>query len=453
MTDKNTPKKNLTEGPVGDHMVRMTIPMIWGILAVISFQLVDTFFVSLLGTQKLAAITFTFPITYFVFALTMGLGIATSSVLSRQIGQGNERRIRRLTTHALLMALTLGVFFTLLGLIHSTPLFRAMGATDEMLPLIHDYIIIWFWGAAAVTIPIVGNAAIRATGNARIPAMIMMAATIINLILDPLLIFGLWGFPRMELQGAAIATVIANLFAAGTGLYILKFKKDMIARSSRHSKLFANSARRFLVIAIPAGLTQTMQPIANAVIIALLANYSASAVAAFGITSRVEAFAMIVVMALSVGISPILGQNWGAKKYDRVHEALHKAFRFTALWLLGTAAVLALIARPLAGLFSEEEAVISYAALFFWIVPITYTGSGLIHVWASVFNATGAPKRSFMLIFTKMIIFMIPLAMIGGHWWGIPGIFGGIALANLLAAGLFHPLNWRFTKGHEAPKS
>lgn len=446
-------KQNLTEGSISGHMIRMTIPMIWGILAVISFQLVDTFFVSRLGTQPLAAITFTFPITYAAFAMTMGLSIATSSVIARQIGRGSKRRVRRITSHALLFAFILGCFFTLVGLLQKDPLFRLMGANQDMLPLIDDYMAIWFWGAAFLTMPVVGNAAIRATGSAMIPAAIMMLATLVNIILDPLLIFGLWGFPRLELQGAAIATIIANVIALSAGLYVLKFKKDMITRSRHHYKLIGDSAKKLLVIAIPAGLTQVMQPISNAVIISLLAGHSAAAVAAFGVASRIEAFTFIVVMALSVGMSPILGQNWGARKYDRIHETLHKAFRFVLIWSLAIAALLALFAHPLAGLFSDEQAVIDAMTLFFRVVPITFAASGLIHGWASAFNAVGLPKRSFTLIFTKMILTTIPLALIGGHFWGVPGIFGAIALANVTAGGLFHPLNWRLIKKLEAPFS
>lgn len=444
------PKRDLTQGEIGRHLVKMTVPMVWGILAVIGFQLVDIWYISLLGTQKLAAVTFTFPVTYFVFAVTMGLGIATSSVLARQIGQGDQHRVKRLTTHALIMAGSLGLFFSLIGLTGGGPLFALMGADKEMLPLISHYMTIWFFGAAFVTLPIVGNSAIRAGGDTMTPAKIMMMATLVNILLDPLLIFGWLGFPRMELQGAALATVFANLAAAVAGLYVLKFKKDMIVGSARHIKLLGDSLRRFMVIAIPAGLMQALQPIANAVIIALLAGESAAAVAAFGITSRIEAFVMVVVMALSVGMGPILGQNWGARQYDRVHETLHKAFRFIVLWSLFMAVLLALLARPLIGLFSQEQEVVQLAALYFWIVPITAVLGNLVHSWTSALNALGQSRRALALMFLKMIGLMVPLALLGDHFWGVPGVFAGVALTNVIAGGLFHFINWNAVKRAES---
>ncbi|MCB1556277.1 MAG: MATE family efflux transporter, partial [Alphaproteobacteria bacterium] len=438
------PKRDLSQGPIRGHMIRMTIPMIWGILAVIGFQLVDMYFISLLGTRELAAISFTFPVTYFVFAVTMGVSIATSSVLSRLIGRGEWYKVRRIASHALILAAALGGFFSLLGLLFQTPLFRLLGAETHSLPLIRAYMDVWFLGAVFLTLPVVGNAAIRATGSATTPAAIMVLATLINIIFDPLLIFGLFGFPALGLQGAALATVLANLVAAGVGFYVLKVKKDMIVRSSWHGKLFADSLKRLLVIAVPAGLMQALQPVANAVIIALLAQESAHAVASFGIASRVEAFTMVIVMALSVGMGPILGQNQGAGNGERVSETIRKALGFTMVWSLLTAVILALYARPIAGLFSRDPAVIEPATLYFWIVPASYVLGNLVHVWASAFNALGASRRSFSLIFFKMIALRIPMSIAGGLAGGPPGVFAGIALSNLVSGAGWHFANKRF---------
>lgn len=158
-------KGDLTTGPVGRHLVRLSVPMIWGILAIISFQLVDTYYISLLGTEALAAISFTFPLNYAIFSVTMGFGIAMSSVLSRLIGSGNKEDVKRITTHGLLLVFMIGLAVTLLGMAFHDPLFRAMGAHDDILPLVRDYMMTWFAGAVFITLPLVGNSAIRAGGG------------------------------------------------------------------------------------------------------------------------------------------------------------------------------------------------------------------------------------------------------------------------------------------------
>lgn len=436
-------KGNLLEGEIRRHLVRLSVPMIWGILAIISFQVVDLYFISLLGTQQLAAISFTFPVTMAVFYLVMGLAIATSSVVSRLIGQNAREDVARVATHAVLLAFVLGIALAAIGLAAIDPLFRAMGAGESMLPMIRDYMTIWYAGCVFVTTPMVGNAAIRATGDTRFPALVMCAAAAINIVLDPLLIFGLAGFPRMEIQGAALATMIANAGAMAAGLYVLHFRKKLVAVGRVHLEKLGDSLRRLLVIALPAGLTNIMAPVAQAVLIALLAQEGHEAVAAFGVVTRVESFAMVILMAVAVGMAPIIGQNWGAGRFDRVHRTLRLALGFSALWSLGVALALGLFARPVAGLFSAEPGVIDLAALYFLIVPLSYIPGNLVNGWASAFNAMGLPRRAFVMIAVRMLILQIPLAVAGHALHGAAGVFAAVALTNILAGGVFHVLNLR----------
>lgn len=440
-------KGNLTEGDITGHLIRLSVPMVWGIFAIISFQLVDTFYISLLGTEPLAAVTFTFPVTFIVFSMIMGMGIAMSSVLSRQIGQGDMDTVKRIASHGIIFALLAGLLLAAAGLSFMDPIFEIMGANDIMMPMIKDYMVIWFAGSVFITMPLVGNAAIRASGDTFVPAMIMTVAAVVNIILDPLLIFGLFGFPRMELQGAATATVFANGCAMIAGLYVLYARKRLICAESLFKRfhLLGDSFKKLAVIAIPAGLTSSIQPLTNAVIIALLAGYSAEAVAAFGVATRIEAFAFTVIMALATGMAPIIGQNWGAEKYGRVNETLRKAFTFAALWSLFVAVILMVFAKPVIALFAEDSAaeLVTIGALYFWIVALSYIPGNLVPGWGSAFNAMGMPQRSFFMIVVKLLVINIPLAIIGGQYYGVTGIFASIAITNLLCGILFHVMNTR----------
>ena len=436
-------KGNLTQGKVSKHLKRLTVPMIWGILAILSFQLVDTYYISLLGTQALAAITFTFPVTMVIFSLIMGMGIAMSSVLSRQIGQGSAENVRRIATHGIVLAFVIGILLAIGGILLHNQIFRAMGADAGMLPLIHQYMMIWFAGAVFVTLPMVGNASIRATGDTMTPALIMTIAAVFNAVLDPVMIFGLFGFPRMELQGAALATVIANGMAMLAGLYVLAVKKKILTLEP-HWHLLGDSAKKLFMIALPAGLTSILQPVTNATLIYFLTDFGTEAVAAFGAVSRVEAMAFVIIMALAVGMSPVLGQNWGAKRFDRVHETLKIALSFAVIWSLFIALILGVFARQIGSLFSDDSDVIRIAALFFWMVPISYAAGNLVPGWGSAFNAIGYPQRSFLMLFVKLFVLQIPLAWAGHLWFGVPGVFGAIAVTNLVTGLGFHFLNRRF---------
>ena len=441
---------DLKTGNIKDHLVRLTIPMIWGIAAIVSFQLVDTYYVSLLGTKELAAMTFTFPVTFFVFSIIMGFGIAMSSVVSRLIGEGREDDVKRVTTHGLLLAFTVGLVLAIIGYIFRDAIFMAMGADAEMLPLIHQYMTIWFFGAPFMATPFVGNSAIRAAGSTFAPAIIMVSVAVLNAALAPFLVFGLAGFPRLELQGAAIATVFSNMVAMGAGLYVLHFRKKMILPLSQlRLEQFGDSCKRLLFIALPAGLTSAVGPFVNTIIIGLLAGYGQEAVAAFGIALRVEAFAFILLMALAVGMSPIIGQNFGAKNFDRVHETLRKAIGFSVLWCIGVAAILMIFAEQLAGVFSADPIVVYYAKMSFLIVAPSYLFNSLVNGWSSAFNAMGKPQMSVMMTVIKMVGLLIPSVIIGAKLGGVMGIFAAISLVNILTGLAFHAWSWRVCAGAE----
>ena len=445
-------KGDLTQGPIKGHLIRLTLPMTWGIFAIISFQLVDTFYVSMLGTQELAALSFTFPITMIIFSTFIGFQIATSSIVSRLIGERDMDTARRFVTHAVLLVFGLGILTATAGLLLHDPIFTLIGAEEDMLPMIWSYMSVWFAGAIFVTTPMVENASMRATGDSMTPAIIMTLVAVINIVLDPLLIFGLAGFPRLELQGAAIATIFANACAALAGLYIVYAKKKLINPISRFQlHLFANSAKRFFMIALPAGLTGAIQPLVNAIILSLLAYYGHEAVAAFGVATRVEAFTFVILMALSTGMAPIIGQNFGAKNFDRVNETLKLSIRFCILWSAGIAIVLGTLAEPIASLFSDHPDVIHYAILFFWLVPFSYAFSNLIMGWGSAFNAMGMPVRSLTMIVVKMIVLMIPAIYIGNTIGEVAGIFIAMAIVNTLSGAVFHILNWK--KCHQMEKA
>lgn len=443
-------KGDLTTGPVTGHLVRLTIPMIWGILAIVSFQLVDTWYISMLGSTELTAIAFTFPVTYILFSLVLAQGIAASSVLSRLIGQGNVSRVRRVATHSILFAFLCGIFFAVIGLLTTDPLFVAMGASPEMMPIIRDYMHIWFAGSVFLTVPMVGNSAIRATGDTKTPALIMTSAAVMNALIAPVLVFGLLGFPRLEVQGAAIATLLANIGTTIAALYVLYYKKHLISRSRWHMTLFSDSVKKLLVIAIPVSLATIMQPITGTVLTGLLAQQGDTAVAAFGIANRIEAFMFVVIMALATGMSPIIGQNWGAKLYDRVHETLNKAIYFSVIWSMAVAVLLVIFAGPIARAFTTDPQIIHETMLYFWIVPITYGLGNLVQGWSSAFNAMGMPRQSFTMIAIKLIVLTIPAAIIGSHIYGVAGIFLALAAVNVVTGIGFHFLNRRICARHEA---
>jgi putative MATE family efflux protein len=402
-----------------------------GLLAVIGFNLADTYFVARLGTRPLAAMGFTFPVTMLVTSLTIGLGTGTSSALSRAIGQGEERRVRQLATDGLALAFAAAVLLVVLGLATIDPLFRLLGATDDLLPMIRQYMLVWYAGIPLLMVPMVGNAAIRATGDARSPSLIMLTAAGVNIALDPLLIFGLLGFPRLELRGAAIATVVARAMTLVVSLAILHFREGLLLRP-RWRRVW-RSWRAILHVAAPAAATNLLAPLSFGVTTWLAARFGPAAVAAVGTASRIEALALIPVMALGASMVPFVGQNWGAGRLHRIRLGLHHGGRFALTWGMATWLLFLVAGGAIAALFTDDPEVSREIVRYLWIVPLGYGMQGVALLTATLFNGINRPLVAAAIQSTRMVLLYLPLAAGGAYLYGLTGLFTGICLTNLLA--------------------
>ena len=425
-------KQRLTEGNVGKQLIQLTLPMVWGVFAIIAFNLVDTYFVGQLGTKELAAMSFTFPVVMTLGSLAMGLGVGASSVIARAIGEGDRSRVQRFTINSLTLGLVAVGIFVSLGLLTIDPLFTALGAGADVLPLIREYMEIWYIGMIFLVIPMIGNSAIRASGNTATPSLIMTIAAVVNIALDPVLILGLAGFPRLELQGAALATVISRATSLVAALLVLYFKERMISLRLPSLQETLWCWKDILYVGLPAAATSMINPISIGVVTSLLATFGATSVAAFGVASRIESFVLIALVALSSSIGPFVGQNWGAKKYTRVRKALQLGFICCMVWGVLMALILVPLAPWLVSLFNNNPDIIEIAVRYLWIVPISYGTAGIILVSNSAFNSLGKPIPSIVMTVMRMFVLYIPIAYFGGQIYGVNGIFAAASISNLV---------------------
>jgi putative MATE family efflux protein len=422
----------LTGGPVGRTLVRLTGPMILGIGAMVAFNLTDTFFVGRLGPTELAALSFTFPIVLIVNSIAIGLGIGASVVISRAIGRGEGDEVRRLSTDSLTLAVSVVAIFIVVGFLTIDPIFRKLGATEAVLPFIRQYMRIWYMGMIFVVVPMVGNNAIRARGDTKRPAAIMLVAVMVNIIMDPLLIFGIGPFPRLGVAGAATATVMARASAFLAALYILNFKYRMLTLERCGFGKVLNSWRRILYIGVPTAGSRIIIPIAIGVVTRIVSSYGEKAVAGYGVASRVEFFALAVVAALSSVIGPFVGQNLGAGLHDRVNHGIRLGNRFSILWGLGMLALLAPPARWIASLFNDDPMVVQSASLYMRIVPFGYALQGVFMVSTSTMNVLKKPLHAAGMSILEMFMLMIPLALLGSRLLGLRGVYGAIPIAYII---------------------
>ncbi len=311
-----TDKHGLLTAPIPETLRKMTVPMTMGMIAILMFNLVDTFFISLLGTQALAAISYTFPVTFAVNCITMGgIGMGLSTNIGRLLGQGHAPpQAARFTTHGLLLAVLLVAIASSIGFATIAPLFRFLGAADDLIPLIEEYMQVWYLTIPLLVIPMAGNSAIRASGgDTKTPAKIMMLAGLINGMLDPLLIFGLGPFPELGIQGAAIASAFSWLGALCGSLYVLVKREKLLAQPPQWS-LLKQDWQQTLKIGTPAALSNAMNPLSGAILMMLLSSHGTAAVAAYGAAQRIESILILVLMSLTSALTPFMAQNLGGEK-------------------------------------------------------------------------------------------------------------------------------------------
>ncbi|WED21638.1 MATE family efflux transporter [Vibrio sp. JC009] len=436
-------KHGLLTSPISLVLRQMTVPMVFGMVAILLFNLVDTFFVSLLGTQALAAISFTFPVTFAVNCITMGIGVGLSSCIGRLLGQNEHHGAARFASHGILLAIALISLASLAGLLTVEPLFLLLGAESQLLPLINDYMLIWYLTIPLLVIPMAGNAVIRATGDTRTPAKIMILAGLINGLLDPLLIFGIGPFPELGIQGAAIASAVSWLGALCCSLYLLIKREKMLAPPSLTSVV--KDWQQVLKIGAPAGLSSAMTPLSGAVLMKLLAGHGTAAVAAYGAAQRIESLLLLVIMSLASILTTFMAQNLGADNPKRSFKALFLSMRFSVLFQLLIFIMMVPLSIPLAALFGQEQEVNDLIWLYLVIVPVSYGFQGIIMLLISALNAMHKSLNAFYWSVLRLFVFTIPAAWIGSELYEVQGLFVGIAVGNIVGGGLgyFYALKLR----------
>ncbi len=423
--------RSLTEGSISKTLYSMAVPMAAGLLATMSFNIVDTFFVAGLGENALAALSFTFPVVMLAISLSIGLGAGASSVVAIAAGKGDEQAVKELTTDSMSLTVLLAVGFSVLGYFTIDPFFRAIGATDDVLLLVRDYMVPWYLSAVFLMAPMVGMSSIRALGNTKMQGKLMLLMALANFILDPILIYGWWIFPRLEIEGASIASLIVRVVSFIVTIYFMHCRMKLFVNPFNLNRAIS-SWRKVLHVGVPAMATNMIIPLSGSVVIALVASHGSEAVAGFGVATRVESMSLILFYALSAVIGPFCGQNLGAKKYTRLFEAQKITAIFCIFAGLAISVLLALVGKEIAALFSDEAGVIEATFWYLLVVPVSYCAYGVVMVVNASFNGLGKPLPGVVISSARVIVILLPLAWIGNALLGLVGIFAAIALSNVI---------------------
>lgn len=406
--------------------------MMFGILSLVAFNLVDTYFVGQLGSTQLAALSFTFPVIMVIFSVVQGLGLGATAVISKSIGKNDRTKAARQTTDGLLLAILVSGIFITLGRLTVVETFQLLGAREDILPYVIEYMSIWYFTLFFVAVPFIGNSAIRATGDTITPSIIMVFSVIVNAVLDPLLIFGYGPFPELGLKGAAYATAISRGLTLILSSLILLFREKLIVLELPKMQQLLNCWKEILYIGLPSTLSRMIMPVFTGLITALLADYGQAAVAAYGVGTRIEFLALSLLFATSASIGPFTGQNFGAYNFERIRTGVKYSNLFSIAWGLIAAVVLYLAAEPIAAVFTDDEAVIKATRIYLTMVPIGFGFRGIVQIVNSNINTLNRPIHASLIVVVQMIFLGLPILLVADHFYGIKGIYAAIAITYFL---------------------
>jgi putative MATE family efflux protein len=405
--------------------------MVMGAMSLLGFNLVDSVFVARLGTQPLAAQSFTFPLHFLIIGVQVGVGIAIAALISRAIGAQQEHRAQRLGALVFFGGgIVMAVLMLLLWATQEWA-FAALGADASMREVIRPYWNLWLCAAWVGAMLYFGYSIFRAHGNTRLPGMLMMVTSALNLCLDPLLIFG-WGpLQGLGLEGAALATLIS--FSVG----LVVVATLMHGRGWLESGHLVDEARRsaapFAHIAGPAMVSQLMPPLAAMLATGLVARIGEDSIAAWGLASRLEAFSIVMVLGLTMALPPWLGKCYGAGNWSEIRHLMRIAARAVVIWQLCLGLALAVASRPLAALLVEDPVVQENLSVLILCLPPSYSLLGICMLVVSASNALGWPVRAMLISFMRLFIWYLPLLWLGREAGGFAGLAVGAAVGNLLA--------------------
>ncbi|SEI59467.1 putative efflux protein, MATE family [Allopseudospirillum japonicum] len=406
-----------------------TWPMAMGVTAMLSFHLADSIFVSYLGVEPLAALSFTLPLSFLIIGVQVGIGIALTALVSRALGAQEPARAQRLGNCALVSGTVIISLLVvcLWGL--EIPLFRILGASDTVLPWIQSY---WIWAlisSAFAAILYFGYSLLRAHGDTRTPGTWMLLTALINIALDPLFIFGYGDFAGWGLVGAAWASCCGWLVGI-LAIYWLLYRRKILRLSSAFVEAYT-SLQALAQLALPAMLSQMLPPLAAFFATLIVAQQGELAVALWGLATRVEFFSLVLVLALTMSLPPILGRAYGAQDWSSVAAWISSALLLIIGWQGIWALTLSLGAGWIAPWLTQDPALTQPFIHWLIWVPWGFPALGICMLLVSAANALGWPKRALLIAGLRLFACYLPALALGGAWAGLEGLFYGALIGHL----------------------
>ena len=425
--------ERLGSAPLGRLLLSLSLPGMASMITMALYNIIDTFWVARLGYQAIAALTVSLPYFILAVAIGVGTGVGVNALTSRRFGEGNIEATNHVAGQIFWLTGFAGVIFLVAAVFFSAPILIVSGATSDIMDFATQYLTIIGFGMPCLFFMIVANNLLRGSGDALRPMIFMIAGTVTNIILDPLLIFGLGPFPEMGVSGAALATVVSQLFSAGLCFYYIVIHGSIYRVKLAYLRPNLSILRDIYRVGFPSMIMQVTESVVFVLVNNVLSSFGSLSLAAVGIAIRILDLAFMPIIGVSHGLLPIVGFNFGARAWKRLWRAVKLASGGIMLLMGVATVVLELFAPQLIAIFNDAPELMALAvpAMRIFLATLVILGPSVLFV--TVFQGLSKGKTALILALVRQFVFCVPLLFILPRIWGVIGVWLAWSIADVLA--------------------
>ncbi len=418
--------------PIPKAVFTMATPTMLGMLVNIFYNMADTFFVGQTNDpNQVSAVSIATPIFTIIMALGNVFGIGGSSYISRSFGQGNNEKVKKISSFCFYGCIIAGVVMTIVFLTFMEPILKLIGSSENTIDYAREYLQYLFYGTVFIVVSFAFGNIVRGEGNAKVSMIGMMVGTVVNIILDPIMILTL----NMGVRGAAIATVIGNVCA--DIFYLIYFLKGK-SRLSISIKDFAVKGiiSGVFFIGIPASLNNVLMSASNILLNIYLKDYGDNAIAGMGVAMKANMLVVLLQLGLASGIQPLIGYNFGAENYKRMKKIMNFSMVVNVIIGVVLSALYIAFTDQIISIFINDEEVIQYGAKMLRALMLSGAFIGIMFVFSFSFQAMGKAVQSLILSVSRQGLVFLPVLMIGSKLLKLNGIIFAQPIADLVSLGI-----------------
>lgn len=434
--------------PVHRLLITISLPMIISMLIQSLYNVVDSYFVAKISEDALTAVQLAFPVQYLMIAVSTGTAVGINALLSRKLGQGDQGAVNKAAENGVFLALLSSAAFVLIGVFLAKPFMSWQTDAADIIESGSTYLSICCICSIGIFFGITFGRLLQSTGRTLLSMIGQIAGAVTNIVLDPILIFGLVGMPKMGIAGAAAATVIGQFVGALVDIILNYTKNPEIQMKLRRFKPEWAVIKEIYVVGIPAVLNNAILSVMMFGMNAILIGFSTSATAVLGVYSKLQSFIFMPIIGLNNGMIPILAYNYGAKSKERITKTVKLAAVYASCFALAGLLLFQIFPKPILALFIEEPATMVLGVKALRVISLGFLCGGITFVFCSVFQAMRKAHYSLIVQSLRQLVLILPAAYllsltgeVNNVWWSFP-------IADFIALGICIAMYAKMHKEH-----